>query len=171
MQTNAKLGDQLGLNFWTAKSKYGATIKDALDFVMNKGPGKEDVTDIFPHVAAIAAVYGDPSGKYMAYLKKFDTHFMTAPYYYYDQEGAMSGVHKTPNGKDEVQAGEPAQQPLKLDDDSVSSTNTSSIPTIPWECPAAFATTLKVQLDDGVFVTCDELKPFYGYVKDAEKHM
>lgn len=171
MQTNAKLGDQLGLNFWTAKSKYGATIKDALDFLMDKGPGKESVVDIFPHVAAIAAVYGDPSGKYMAYLKKFDSHFMTAPYYYYDQAGALTGARKTPANKEEAWAEEPGQQPLKLDNKNVSSSSTTSIPTIPWECPAVFATTPKVQLDDGVFVTCDELKPFYGYVKDTEKDL
>jgi len=40
-------------------------------------------------------------------------------------------------------------------------------PTISFECPAAFATGTEVQLDDGVYVTCDELKPFYGYVQDA----
>lgn len=40
-------------------------------------------------------------------------------------------------------------------------------PTIAFECPAAFATGTEVQLDDGVYATCDELKPFYGYVQEA----
>ncbi|EJC99012.1 chondroitin AC/alginate lyase [Fomitiporia mediterranea MF3/22] len=148
MITNAKLGDQLGLDFWTAKSKFGATIKDALDFVLKKGPGKEKVSDIFPHVAAIAAVYGDPGGKYMAYLRKLDSHFMTAPYYYYDQPAAIHHVLevKQTDSRDDL----PSQRP-----------------SIPWECPTVFAAALRVQLDDGVFVTCEELKPFYGYVADA----
>jgi hypothetical protein len=32
---------------------------------------------------------------------------------------------------------------------------------IPFECPAAFLVTQEVEIDNGIFVTCDELKPFY----------
>ena len=49
------MGDQLGMNLWTAKSKYGATIQTALDFTMNVNPKGEDISDIIPHVAAVAA--------------------------------------------------------------------------------------------------------------------
>lgn len=159
------------MDFWNAKSKYGATIKDALDFVMKKGPGKEEVADIFPHVAAIAAVYGDPGGKYMAYLKKLDSHFMTAPYYYYDQPAALSQKASKEIGGNTN--GAMVNQSSSLQ--GIRSTNTSDIPytppEIPWECPEAFATALRVQLDDGVFVTCDQLKPFYGYVEHGENQV
>ncbi|KAI0728265.1 alginate lyase domain-containing protein, partial [Fomitopsis betulina] len=36
MITNMKLRDQLGQNFWMTKSKYGATIQTALDYVMEE---------------------------------------------------------------------------------------------------------------------------------------
>jgi hypothetical protein len=32
---------------------------------------------------------------------------------------------------------------------------------IPFECPQVFTAALEVEVDDGVFVTCDELKPLY----------
>ena len=35
---------------------------------MGLDPKKEQVSDIFPHVAAVAAAYGDPTGKYQAFL-------------------------------------------------------------------------------------------------------
>ncbi|KAH8104323.1 alginate lyase-domain-containing protein [Phellopilus nigrolimitatus] len=162
MITNAKLGDQLGLNFWTAKSKHGATIKDALDFTLRQNPGKEDVSDIFPHVAAIAAAYGDADGKYAAFLKRADDSYLTASYYYYDQAAALTQAPSTgPKAKG------------KSVTDSLAPTPTNSglpfaTPTIPWACPAAFATTTQVQLDDSVYVTCDELKHLYGYTDKAK---
>ena len=150
------------MDYWNAKSKYGATIKDALDFVLKKGPGKEQVSDIFPNVAAVAAVYGDPGGKYMAYLKKTDPHYMTAPYYYYDQSAAISQRRSSGNAKDVAVT--MAKQSSSLSENDMRPSNTSEIPKIPWKCPTAFATALRVQLDDGVFVTCNELKPLYGYL-------
>ncbi|KAI5117626.1 hypothetical protein M0805_001269 [Coniferiporia weirii] len=177
MITNAKLGDQLGLDFWTAKSKYGATIKDALDFVLKKGPGKEDVTDIFPHVAAVAAAYGDPDGTYTAYLKKTDKDFNVAPYYFYNQPGALTQAPSanTSNGKEKGKRTEIVQQYLAGANESPTPTTSPTptptdlpvaTPTIPWDCPEVFMTATAVQLDDGVFVTCDELKVFYGYAVD-----
>ena len=32
---------------------------------------------------------------------------------------------------------------------------------MPFECPAAFALAEEVEIDNGIFVTCDELEPFY----------
>ena len=166
LQTNAKLGDQVGVNFWSTKSKYGATIQDALNFVMSKGPGKEDITDIFPLVAAVAAAYGDSNGKYDAYLRKNDKKYQSAPYYYYDQSGALTKA--------------PTSGRQKRDDEEGADTSASGFavatptedpiptPTIPFECPAAFATASQVELDDGIYVTCAELKPLYGYVDDVE---
>jgi hypothetical protein len=32
---------------------------------------------------------------------------------------------------------------------------------IPFECPMVFAFALDVEIDNGIFVTCDELRPYY----------
>lgn len=140
--------------------------------MLHVGPGKEDVTDIFPHVAAIAAAYGDPAGTYMAYLQKTDNNFMTAPYYYYNQPAALTQAPNAPKGKGKMMAGDVSseQQPLAVPSVSLVPTPTNAptaTPTIPWECPEAFATATEVELDDGVYVTCDELKPLYGYAANT----
>ena len=65
---NAKLADNLALNMWSAVSSSGATIQTAVDYLMTLDAGDEDVTELAPHVAAVAAAYGDPEGKYAAWL-------------------------------------------------------------------------------------------------------
>jgi hypothetical protein len=65
---NAKLADNLGLNMWSARSDDGATIQTAVDYAMTLDAGDEDVTELAPHVAAVAAAYGDPTGKYARWL-------------------------------------------------------------------------------------------------------
>ncbi|KAK7064387.1 putative chondroitin AC/alginate lyase [Favolaschia claudopus] len=87
--TNAKLGDQLGKNYWTAKSKYGATLQTAVNFAMKQDPKGEDVTELAPHVAAIAAAFGDSDGKYTAFLKKAEPKYQSLPFWYYDQPDAF----------------------------------------------------------------------------------
>ncbi|KAJ6519628.1 chondroitin AC/alginate lyase [Mycena sanguinolenta] len=154
--TNAKLGDQMGLNFWTVESKYGATIQSAVDYAMKQDPKHEDVTEIFPHVAAAAGAYGDPSGKYAAFLKKMDPQCETQPYWYYDQPEAF------PAG---------AQKGRREDEDT---RDTSLVNAGTFECPClelpdgacvAVDGTEAVVLDDDVFATCHELEPFYsGFV-------
>lgn len=149
---------------------------------MTKGPGKEDITDIFPHVAAVAVAYGDPTGKYAAYLKKNDKRYQTAPYYYYNQQGALNRAPASKSKEIEDSLKEIQQHLMALEKTDVPTQGTDvptqgtnvptatsvpqPTPTIPWECPAAFETATEVQLDDGVYVTCDELKHFYGYAMD-----
>ena len=87
---NAKLADQLGLNAWAAQSKYNATIQTALDYTMKLDPKSEDPAELVPHVLAVAAAYGDPKGKYMAYVKKVMPDYDTRIYYLYDQVGAFT---------------------------------------------------------------------------------
>lgn len=217
-QTSAKLGDELGLNLWTAKSKYGATIQTALDFIMAQNPKQEDVSDIFPHVAAVAAAYGDPSGKYEKFLKSKDKNYGKEPYYLYNSPKAFRNAPTTKGGSttsgsqssDNRDAGNKGKgnkgkskseivtnaklariaeksprnttanapisdgisnaDPTDASADDNSSPNDETemsfpLPTVPFECPSAFNGKEKVQLDDGIFVTCDDLKQFYGYVK------
>jgi hypothetical protein len=73
-QTNAKIGQYVGFNAWNLTNKQGGTIQKATDYAMTKNastsgePGA--ASELFPVVAAVAAVYGDPSGKYKQYLEE-----------------------------------------------------------------------------------------------------
>ncbi|CAD6888479.1 unnamed protein product [Tilletia controversa] len=65
---NAKMADNLALNMWSARTEKGATIQTAVDFTMTLDAEDEDVTELAPHVSAVAAAYGDPTGKYARWL-------------------------------------------------------------------------------------------------------
>lgn len=56
---------------------------------MNLNPKGEDVAEILPHVAAIAAAYGDPKGKYAAFLKKWMSNYQSNSFWLYDQTKAL----------------------------------------------------------------------------------
>ena len=43
--------------------------RTALDYMIAINPGQEDPTCVFPHVTAVAAAYGDPTERYMRYIK------------------------------------------------------------------------------------------------------
>ncbi|KAI0335413.1 chondroitin AC/alginate lyase [Cubamyces sp. BRFM 1775] len=174
MITNAKLGDQLGMNFWTAKSKYGATIQTALDYTMGLNPKGEDVSDIFPHVAAVAAAYGDPKGKYAAFLQQKDNGYTSQPFWFYDQSGALpnspAGSHAK-HRRDAIQESI-ANATEALDASTVDSTRQMAAQVlddvgsgeIPFECPAVFKSAKETELEDGLFVTCDDLRPYFALV-------
>ncbi|KAI0374285.1 chondroitin AC/alginate lyase [Pilatotrama ljubarskyi] len=164
MITNAKLADQLGMNFWTAKSKYGATIQTALDYTMGLDPKGEDISDIFPHVAAVAAAYGDPKGKYAAFLQKKESDYASQPFWYYDQSGALPNSPAGGHTKHRRDAGAMAGGAADVVDFVEEATmhvmdNVDS--GIPFECPAVFQDAKETELEDGLYVTCDQLKPFY----------
>ena len=86
---NAKLADQLGLNMWSAKSKYNATIQSAIDFTMRLDPKGEDANEMVPHVLCAVAVYGDPKNTYMTWVKKVMPDYDTRIYHIYNQPGAF----------------------------------------------------------------------------------
>ncbi|RPD82674.1 chondroitin AC/alginate lyase [Lentinus tigrinus ALCF2SS1-7] len=167
MITNAKLGDQLGMNFWTAKSKYGATIQTALDYVMAQDPKEEDVADIFPHVAAVAAAYGDPKGKYAAFLKKKDSNYASQPFWFYDQSAALpSSPAGHPKRELSISGGAVGQQDVAVYSDATSGKilDASSVVgsgNVTFECPAAFDGVSEVELEPGLTTTCPELEPYY----------
>ncbi|KAJ6467560.1 chondroitin AC/alginate lyase [Mycena vitilis] len=56
---------------WNATA-HGATIQKTVNFLMTVDPaktGEEDIkSEIYPNIAAIASVYGDPDGKYTEWL-------------------------------------------------------------------------------------------------------
>ena len=156
---------------------------------MGLDPKKEQVEDIFPHVAAVAAAYGDPTGKYRAFLLSHDQSYKTRDYWFYDQPSAFfhspgAGRSKKeykrlkrndPAAADYVQDGQEIFATHTVQENSTSSGQVTTdldhldgtnpdVPTIPFECPNVFEAATTVQLDDGVYVTCDQLKPFYGYL-------
>ncbi|KAH8100627.1 chondroitin AC/alginate lyase [Cristinia sonorae] len=164
MITNAKLGDQLGLDFWTTKTKYGATIQTALDYaIAQKADGGDDgVDDIIPHVAAVAAAYGDPKGKYKAYLQKYDSKYKSEPWYFFDQTAALpNSPAARPNKRSENDTNDSHAGPE--DGDTSTSTPFSHVP---FSCPAVFENSVEVELEDGLFVTCSQLKPLYEIAVD-----
>ena len=85
LQVNAKMGDQLGLDMWTAQTRYNATIQTALDFTMSTKPGSETVTEIVPHMAVVAAVYGDPGGKYAKFMARVQPEYDGKAWYLWNQ--------------------------------------------------------------------------------------
>ncbi|KII93265.1 hypothetical protein PLICRDRAFT_171044 [Plicaturopsis crispa FD-325 SS-3] len=162
--TNAKIGDQLGLNLWASKSKYGATIQTALDYTMALNPKGEDVAEILPHVASIAAAYGDPTGKYAAFLKKNQPGYQSKSYWYYDQTTAYQSSPA-------FQSAKKSRSVEWARDDATATPSNATLPAagaaapdaadIPFQCPGVFDKDKEVEISDGVFVTCDQLKPFY----------
>ncbi|KAF7306745.1 hypothetical protein MIND_00466200 [Mycena indigotica] len=137
----AKLGDWLGLNFWQATSKYGATIQDAVDFTMRVDPKDEDATELLPHVAAIAAVYGDPKGSYAKFMKNLDSGYQKEPVWFYNQREAFTQAsgRKAGNTRDAATCN-PTCKPTDL---------------IPFLQEYGF------ELESGLYVTCGMVAPYF----------
>ncbi|CAE6466713.1 unnamed protein product [Rhizoctonia solani] len=102
MIVNAKLGVYVGIpDAWDRKTKSGAGIQQALDYAMSLPPtGEEDYAkELFPYVAAAASIYGDPDGKYAAFLKARDSkypgnaYFLIAPGL--NDSGLLPGLRNT----------------------------------------------------------------------------
>ncbi|KAJ7783569.1 chondroitin AC/alginate lyase [Mycena maculata] len=150
--TLAKLGDQLGLNLWSSQSKYKATIQTAMDFVMTLDPKDEDGTEACPHAAAVSAAYGDPTGKYAAFLGRECPQYRSQSYFFYDQPGALPNAPgaRTQNKRVDSPAGDVSDNIPK--DWCPVQKNIPGFPSPPKD---------KVQLDDDIFVTCKELEPLY----------
>ena len=155
------------MDFWTTKSKYGATIQTALDYVMAISPKNEDITDIFPHVAAVAAAYGDPQGKYAAFLRSKAKGYTTQAFWFYDQSSALS---RSParQGKRRRDLGIAFDRTEHSNSTFARSSVMGAMGAVSrkgdfrFECPEVFETAKEVELEDGLFVTCDELKPYYN---------
>ena len=166
---NAKLGDALGQDFWTAKSKYGATIQTALDYAIVVDPKSETMDDLVPHVAAVAAAYGDPQGKYRSFLERQLPGYRKKPLWFYNQpsslvkgptssraktlsviEGGGSDDDELPGGGE----GEPGSDPDVQGP-------VGAKPKIPFTCPDAFKGATRVEIENDIFVTCEQLRPLY----------
>ena len=157
---NAKLGDALGIDFWSAKSKYEATIQTALDYAISCDPNGEDVQDLVPHVAAVAAAYGDPTGKYKSFLSKAMNNYESRPLWFYNQPSVFTKSPTAGRSKrglkfgrdDDGDSGQPSVQ---------GGSPVDGRPSIPFACPEAFRDAAKVEIDNGIYVTCEQLRPLY----------
>ncbi|KAF7343324.1 Chondroitin AC/alginate lyase [Mycena venus] len=89
---------------WNMTTKAGTTIKDALDMTMTVDPNKSDegyaVGEIWPNIAAIASTYGDPDGKYVAFLNKSYPEYASDGDFLWDQPlaGGSVAVSTSSNG-------------------------------------------------------------------------
>ncbi|KAG8997615.1 hypothetical protein FRB94_007576 [Tulasnella sp. JGI-2019a] len=67
-----RMAEYLGWDAWSINTSFGANLQDAVDFAMNQNDAENnDPTELYSSVAAVAAHYGDPSGKYAAYLTQY----------------------------------------------------------------------------------------------------
>lgn len=164
-QVNAKLGDYIGLDFWTTKTRYGATIQTAVDFLMNIKEKSEEISEVYPHIAAIAAAYGDPYGRYNSALRKGSAAYTRQPYWFYDQASAFgfSPVAVARRTRSKRQEEHVFEMDLAQDSKVLAgeTTRPPHINITDLGRPATFGENDKVELDEGVFVTWDELRPYF----------
>ncbi|KAF8802054.1 chondroitin AC/alginate lyase [Phlegmacium glaucopus] len=103
-------------NPWNKTTNTGATIKSALDFAMTipastKHEEKYE-QELYPNVAAVAAIYGDKNGTYLAFVKKTRPGFMRDPYILWNQPWGMnefSGKSPTSSTRRSTATGSPTQ--------------------------------------------------------------
>ena len=74
-----------GRDVYQRTSSAGGTIQKALDFMINRNPGKEAASELYPNVAAVGAIYGDPNGKYARFLAYVGETYAAKPYFLWDQ--------------------------------------------------------------------------------------
>ncbi|CAE6419164.1 unnamed protein product [Rhizoctonia solani] len=172
--TNAKLGDYIGINYWSVRTKYGATIQTAVDYVISLDPGNERVEDALPHVAAVAAAYGDPRSKYANYLRSGNRNYDKKSYWFYDQPAAISnkpkgkrdvedGTLPTTDGSESIVARANPEDPAPSanPDGSPESESVDAAGVDQDHPPAMFANGRLVELEEGLFVGWDDVRDFY----------
>ena len=97
-KTNARLAKYAGLDVFQHTSNSGGTIQKALDFAINTDPGKEAADELYPNVAAVGAIYGDPNGKYAGFLTHAEEAYPAEPYFLWNQPLSDNGwVSRNPN--------------------------------------------------------------------------
>ena len=59
---------------------------------LNTTDGDGPIWELYPSIAAVAANYGDPNGKYAAFLANADNMYPTEPYFLFNQNFSDSGL-------------------------------------------------------------------------------
>ncbi|CAE6450933.1 unnamed protein product [Rhizoctonia solani] len=100
MIVNARIGQYVGYNAWQLKTKNGTTIQDAYNYAMGFAAAQSNETgynaELYPNVAAVAAIYGDPEGNYSKWLASRDASFPGQPYFLWDQPLSNAGLIGAP---------------------------------------------------------------------------
>ena len=185
----AKLGDQVGMNVWAAQSRYRATIQDALDFAITQPTQGEAFTTILPHLASVAVAYGDPKGKYAALAMKQDKGYAGRTWWWHDVTGAFGPSSSVSHQKRWARSRSTSRSKRSMDrplagSESVGIVGNTAVlvAAAAPPSPASAATSavwapgeepirpdifgsvednVSIQLDDGVYVTWDDVRPFY----------
>ncbi|CUA74086.1 hypothetical protein RSOLAG22IIIB_10971 [Rhizoctonia solani] len=101
MIVNARIGQYVGYDAWQLKTKNGTTIQDACNYAMTFTAAQSNETgydaELYPNVAAVAAIYGDPDGKYSKWLAGRDTSFPGQPYFLWNQPLSNAGLSGAPS--------------------------------------------------------------------------
>ncbi|KAJ7875883.1 chondroitin AC/alginate lyase [Mycena olivaceomarginata] len=102
MTTNARLltyADPTSKQ-WNATA-HGVTIQKTVDFLMTIDPAASGeqavVAEIYPNIAAIASVYGDPNGDYVKFLTATGFAYTDDPTFMWDQPLASGDPVSSPN--------------------------------------------------------------------------
>lgn len=79
-----RISEYAGKAQWSQKTRSGAGIPQACNYVMNFPPGQDMASELWPYVAAVAAIYGDDGNKYSQWLQKQSdgSYFSDASYYW-----------------------------------------------------------------------------------------
>jgi hypothetical protein len=92
---NARIAAYVGVNYWNTSTSAGANIKSALDYAMQfkvEHDGDGPTEELFPDMATVASVYGDPGNKYADYLKNGNQNYPGEPYFLFNQPLSDSGL-------------------------------------------------------------------------------
>ncbi|KAJ7883727.1 chondroitin AC/alginate lyase [Mycena olivaceomarginata] len=85
---------------WNATA-HGVTIQKTVDFLMTIDPAASGeravVAEIYPNIAAIASVYGDPNGDYVKFLTATGFAYADDPTFMWDQPLAGGDPVSSPN--------------------------------------------------------------------------
>ncbi|KAG8688382.1 hypothetical protein FRC11_005539 [Ceratobasidium sp. 423] len=88
MINNARLAEFVGYDGWNAKASSGGGIQATADHAMQFTPGPgEAASELFPQVK-----FGDPSGKYAAFLASKDQSYPGRPSFLWNQPLSDSGL-------------------------------------------------------------------------------
>ncbi|KAG9033457.1 hypothetical protein FS837_002457 [Tulasnella sp. UAMH 9824] len=83
---------KISINGWDTKTSAGANVQDAVDFAMTVQPDDEGPTEAYPNIAAIASHYGDPDGKYAAFLSGKEKTYPGQAWFFWNQPLSDSGL-------------------------------------------------------------------------------
>jgi len=119
-------------------------------------PGKDDPTCVFPHVTAVAAAYGDPTGKYKRYMRQKQQkgqNWAKESYYLFNQPQAF------------------AMSPAKTGKRAFLEDTEEDVPAhVHADRPAPFQFVDQIELDKAIFLTWNIARTIYEAAAGRFEH-